>query len=289
MTDTSTTARFDFHCHSTASDGRLPPAEVVTRAHENGVTCLSLTDHDTVAGLIEAHSEAEKIGLRLIPGIELSVSWRGQCFHVVGLDIDPNNAKLKQGMQIIQKMRELRAQAIGARLQKKGIPGCYEGAKNIAGKGTVTRTHFAQHLVNQNYATGMQKAFDRYLLRGKPGFVATQWPDMKEAIEWIRDAGGIAVLAHPLRYKITATRMRSMLQDYKLAGGRAIEVVCGSSNDNDVLNAARLARQFELLGSVGSDFHSPENRWIELGRLQDLPNDIDPVWNAIKPIATTHH
>ncbi len=182
MTDSSTTSRYDFHCHSTASDGRLSPAEVVTRAHQNSVTCLSLTDHDSVAGLTEAHSEAEKIGLRLIPGVELSVSWRSQCFHVVGLDIDPDNAKLEQGMQTIQEMRESRAQAIGKRLQKKGIPGCYEAAKKLAGKGTVTRTHFAQHLVNQNYAKGMQKAFDRYLLRGKPGFVATQWPDMKEVI-----------------------------------------------------------------------------------------------------------
>ncbi len=289
MINTSTTDRFDLHCHSTASDGKLSPSAVVTRAHQNGVTHLSLTDHDSVAGLVEAHSEAEKIGIRLIPGVELSVSWGSQCFHVVGLNIDSDNLKLKEGMQTIQRMRESRARAIGERLEKKGIPGCYDAAKKLAGKGTVTRTHFAQHLVNQNHATGMQKAFDRYLLRGKPGFVATLWPDMKDAIGWIRDSGGIAVLAHPLRYKITATRLRSMLQDYKIAGGRAIEVVCGSSSANDILNATRLARQFELLGSVGSDFHSPENQWIDLGRLQDLPNNIDPVWTAIKAIAAIHH
>ena len=289
MTGSLTSSTFDFHCHSTASDGQLSPSDLVTRAHRNGVECLSLTDHDTVAGLDEARSTASEIGIQLIAGIELSVTWEGQCFHVVGLNIDPRYPILQNGIETIQKMRESRAQAIGKRLEKNGIPGCFEAAKILAGNGTVTRTHFAQHLVNCNYAAGIQKAFDRFLVRGKPGFVMTQWPPMENAIGWIRDAGGIAVLAHPLRYRITATRLRKLLHDYKLAGGRAIEVVCGSSNSDDIIRAAHLAQQFGLMGSVGSDFHSLDNRWIDLGRLLSFPSHIDPVWKAIKSIAITQH
>ena len=274
-------SEYDFHCHSTASDGQLTPTDVVLRAHNNGVTYLSLTDHDTTAGLNEAQICANNVGIRFIPGIELSANWAYQCFHIVGLGIDPENADLNQGIQHTQKLREQRARSIGARLEKKGIPGCYESAKKIAGKGMITRTHFAKHLVNKNYAHSMQQAFDRYLVRGKPGFVATQWPELEKVVTWICAAGGIPVLAHPRRYKITATRLRELLTAYKNLGGMAIEVVCGTSNNNDIQESARLAHRFKMLGSVGSDFHGPDNKWIELGRLQPLPDGIEPVWNSI--------
>lgn len=274
-------SEFDFHCHSTASDGQLSPSDVVTRAYNNGVNCLSLTDHDTTAGLGDAITCANKMGIRLVPGIELSAKWSHQCFHIIGLGIDPQNSELDQGIKRTQSLREQRASAIGVRLAKKGIPGCYESAKKIAGTGMITRTHFAKHLVEQNYVETMQQAFDRYLVRGKPGFVATEWPELERVVAWIRGAGGIPVLAHPRRYKITATRLRQLLTQFKDLGGAGIEVVCGNSNANDIQESARLARRFELSGSVGSDFHSPDNKWIELGRLQPLPDDVEPVWNSL--------
>ncbi len=274
-------SEYDFHCHSTASDGQLSPTDVVLRAHKNGVSCISLTDHDTTAGLNEAQICANNVGIRMVAGIEISANWSHQCFHIVGLGIDPDNADLSQGIKRTETLREQRAESIGLRLEKKGIPGCYKAAKKIAGSGMITRTHFAKHLVNDNYANTMQQAFDRYLVRGKPGFVATQWPQMEEVVSWICAAGGIAVLAHPRRYKITATRLRQLLTEYKDHGGTAIEVVCGSSNNNDIQESAKLAQRFDLLGSVGSDFHSPDNKWIELGRLQPFPDGIEPVWNVI--------
>ncbi len=145
----------------------------------------------------------------------------------------------------------------------------------------LTRTHFAKHLVEQKYADTMQKAFDRYLVRGKSGFVATEWPELGQVVAWIKGAGGIPVLAHPRRYKITATRLRQLLTEFKELGGVGIEVVCGNSNANDIQESARLARRFKLSGSVGSDFHSPDNKWIELGRLHALPEGVEPIWNSL--------
>lgn len=274
-------SEFDFHCHSTASDGQLLPCDVVTRAYNNGVRCLSLTDHDTTAGLGEAITRANKIGIHVVPGIELSANWSHQCFHIVGLGIDPENSELAQGIKRTESLREHRARAIGVRLAKKGIPECYESAKKIAGTGMLTRTHFAKHLVEKKYADTMQKAFDRYLVRGKSGFVATEWPELGQVVAWIKGAGGIPVLAHPRRYKITATRLRQLLTEFKELGGVGIEVVCGNSNANDIQESARLARRFKLSGSVGSDFHSPDNKWIELGRLHALPEGVEPIWNSL--------
>lgn len=271
----------DFHTHSQASDGQLSPSELVQRAHKNGVRYLALTDHDTTAGLDEAETEADKTGVNLIPGIELSVNWENQCFHIVGLNIDQRNATLATGIEAARILRISRAIEMGRRLGKKGIVGVYEGARLLAGKGMLTRTHFAKYLVNQNLCSTMQKAFDQYLKRGKPGFVPTQWVEMDKGVGWITGAGGTAVLAHPLRYKITATRMRRFLSAYRAAGGQAMEVVCGSSNANDIRNSARYAREFGLRASVGSDFHSPDASWIDVGQLKPLPKGVTPVWKNL--------
>lgn len=275
------TCQFDFHTHSTASDGKLNPAELVERALGNGVTYLALTDHDTTAGLNEAQSAAELAGIQLIPGIELSVTWQNQCFHIVGLNINPDHPSLREGIDSLQQMRYSRAIEMGKRLEKIGIPGAHDGARKLAGRGMITRTHFARYLVCENHVSSLQKAFDRYLAHGKPGFVSTRWADLDQALSWITGAGGIPILAHPRRYKLTATRMKRLLLDFKASGGKAIEVISGNSTPDDISTLAQLARQFDLFGSVGSDFHSPDNRWIELGRLRPLPSDIFPVWKAL--------
>lgn len=269
---------YDLHCHSTASDGTLSPTALVQRAHEQGVTALALTDHDTVAGLDEAQMAATAAGIHLIPGIELSTSWQNKCLHIVGLGIDPNYPPLCEATHKLQIMRIERAEKIAEKLAKKRIPGALEAVKKAAGEGMITRSHFADFLLSQFHVSTQQEAFDRYLGAGKAAFVPTTWSDMALAVDWISQSGGVAVLAHPLRYKLTASWMKRLLAAFKEAGGRGMEVITGRYNSDEIKTLAAYATRFELAGSVGSDFHSPSNQWIELGRLAPLPDNIKPVW-----------
>jgi 3',5'-nucleoside bisphosphate phosphatase len=275
------TEHYDLHCHSTASDGALSPTDLVQRAHQNGVTALALTDHDTTMGLAEARACADALGMRLIDGIELSTSWQNKCLHIVGLGIDPNYAPLANATHELQTTRLERAQKIAEKLEKKHITGAFEAVKKAAGQGMITRSHFADFLLSQFHVTTQQEAFDRYLGKGKPAFVATTWADMEIAIHWITEAGGVAVLAHPLRYKLTANWMKRLLAAFKEAGGQSMEVVTGRNNTDEIKLLATYASHFELAGSVGSDFHSPVSPWLELGRLAPLPNNIRPVWELL--------
>lgn len=273
---------YDLHCHSTASDGVLSPTELVLRAHEHGVTSLALTDHDTVAGLSEAQTAATAAGIKLIPGIELSTSWQKKCFHIVGLGIDPDYPPLREATRNLQIMRTERAEKIADKLDKKRIPGALDAVKKAAGEGMITRTHFADFLLSQFHVTTQQEAFDRYLGAGKAAYVPTIWAELELAVSWITQSGGVAVLAHPLRYKLTASWMKRLLAAFKEAGGLGIEVVTGRYNSDEIKLAACYATRFELAGSVGSDFHSPANQWVELGRLARLPENIKPVWELLK-------
>lgn len=268
---------YDLHSHSTASDGTLSPTELVQRAHEYGVTTLALTDHDTVAGISEAQTAAETTGIRLIPGIELSTSWQNKCFHIVGLGINPDYPPLAEATHNLHLMRIERAEKIASKLDKKRIPGALEAVKKAAGDGMITRSHFADFLLSQFHVSTQQEAFDRYLGAGKSAFVATTWTDLELAINWITQSGGVAVLAHPLRYKLTASWMKRLLAVFKDAGGVGIEIVTGRYNSDEIKKVADYAVRFELAGSVGSDFHSPANPWIELGRLAPLPVSIKPI------------
>lgn len=275
------TERYDLHCHSTASDGALSPTAIVKRAHENGVTALALTDHDTTMGLAEARACANDLGIRLIHGIELSSSWQNKCLHIVGLGIDPDYEPLANATSRLQTTRLERAMKIAEKLEKKRITGAFEAVKQAAGDGMITRSHFADFLLSQNHVSTQQEAFDRYLAKGKPAYVSTTWAEMTLAINWITEAGGVAVLAHPLRYSLTANWMKRLLAAFKEAGGQSIEVVTGRTNIDEIKLLASYASCFELAGSVGSDFHSPVNQWVELGRLAPLPDGIQPVWELL--------
>jgi 3',5'-nucleoside bisphosphate phosphatase len=272
------TKKYDLHCHSTVSDGALSPAELVRRAQECGVTSLALTDHDTTAGYEEAQAAAIKANINLIPGIELSASWKDKTFHIVGLNINPQYPPLLAATNDLQIVRLERAEKIAAKLEKKRIPGALEAVKKAAGDSMITRTHFADFLVSQNHVSTQQEAFDRYLARGKPAYVGTVWVEMDLAVDLITQSGGVAVLAHPLRYKLTANWMKRLLGEFKLAGGQGIEVVTGRCSADEIKLAGNYANSFELAGSVGSDFHSPLNQWVELGRLAPLPANIQPIW-----------
>ncbi len=275
------TEKYDLHCHSTASDGALSPTELVNRASEQGVTHLALTDHDTTQGLAEARAAAAIHGIQLINGIELSTSWQNHCFHIVGLGIDPSNPTLTNAIHQLQSLRMERAEQIAAKLEKKRIPGALAAVKEIAGDGMITRTHFADFLLAQRHVSSQQEAFDAYLGAGKAAYVSTTWADLSEAVNWITTAGGVAVMAHPLRYKLTASWIRRLLTVFKNAGGQSIEVITGRTNPDEIRRTSLFASQFQLAGSVGSDFHSPQNVWVELGRLAPLPKNIKPVWELL--------
>ena len=267
----------DLHCHSTASDGTLPPAEVVARAAGNEVDILALTDHDTTAGLDEAYRCAEENNIRLIAGIELSATWQGKLLHIVGLDIDPEHPPLKRGIQVLKDLREERAIEMGRRLAKAGYHNTYENARRLAGDGNVTRTHFARHLIEAGVAKDFTDVFQRFLVPNKPGYYRVDWSTMEDAVTWITGAGGIAVVAHPLRYKLTASWLNRVLTAFKEAGGEGIEVICGRNTPDDNAGSALFARKHGLLASQGSDFHEP-GKWVELGRLARLPDNLEPVW-----------
>ncbi|WAR43055.1 PHP domain-containing protein [Methylomonas rapida] len=269
---------YDLHCHSTASDGALSPTELVRRAHRQGVTVLALTDHDTTDGLADAARVADEIGLKLIPGIELSATYANQCLHIVGLNIDPEQKDLREGLATQQAIRDQRALKIAEKLEKKGIKGAYPAVSQAAGSGEITRSHFADFLVAEGYVVTQQEAFDRYLSKGKPAFVPTQWAALDDAVAWIRSAGGVAVLAHPLRYSLTHKWMNRALSAFKQAGGQAVEVVTGRASADDIQLSMQFALRHQLHASVGSDFHTPDNQWVELGRLAPLPTNLTPVW-----------
>jgi len=275
------TELYDLHCHSTASDGALSPTELVQRAHQQGVTSLALTDHDTTAGLTEAQLCADATGVKLITGIELSTNWLDKCFHIVGLGIDPTYAPLAEATFNLQSTRLERAEKIAFKLEKKRISGALEAVKKAAGDGMITRTHFADFLVSQNHVSTQQEAFDRYLSKGKPAYVATSWAELELAVNWITGSGGVAILAHPLRYKLTANWMKRLLTVFKDAGGQGIEIITGRINPDEIRLVTDYATRFELAGSVGSDFHSPVNQWVELGKLAPLPKIIKPVWELL--------
>lgn len=276
--------QIDLHTHSTASDGRLAPAELVKRAAEAGVTVLALTDHDGTDGLDEARQSAQAAGIQFINGIELSVTWNKRTVHIVGLNFDPDYAPLKAGIQGLQDFRQSRAREIADKLAKYGIDGAYEGAKAFSGGKMLGRMHFANFLVSAGYAKNIRNVFKHYLVTNKPGHVSGDWASMEDAVSWITGAGGVAVIAHPARYKLTRSKLRKLIKDFVSAGGVAIEVVSGSHDINEMKTMACHASDFDLYASSGSDFHDPAFPWIKLGRLPPQPEKCKPVWDLfLKP------
>lgn len=271
---------FDLHSHSTASDGTLTPAELVKRAADAGVDVLALTDHDTTAGLAEARQEAAKHDLRIINGCEISVTWAQTTLHIVALNISESHDELQQGLAKLREHRLWRAREIGRKLEKKGIPGAFEGAEKLAKGVLISRTHFAHFLVNQGYAKNVRDVFKHYLVNNKPGYVAGRWAELEDVLTWINDAGGQAVIAHPARYRLTRSKLLRLIGEFKELGGDGLEVVSGSHSKDECFTMAKHAKDHGLLASAGSDFHGPENPWIELGKLPTLPQGCEPIWNS---------
>ncbi|AXF85797.1 3',5'-nucleoside bisphosphate phosphatase [Ephemeroptericola cinctiostellae] len=273
----------DLHCHSTASDGGLSPAALVARAYSNGVTQLALTDHDQLAGLVEARMAANALGMRFINGVEISVTWQNLTVHIVGLNIALDHVPLVDGLKKMADGRRERALEMAAQLAEVGIEGAYEGALAHANgrEDLISRTHFARFLVAQRKSHHVRAVFNDYLVAGKPGFVEHRWTSLQEAVAWIDGAGGVAVLAHPGRYPYTEEGQESSLfDDFISVGGRAVEVVTGSHSKKQYALYAETARRYGLLASAGSDFHALNESRVDIGQVPALPAGLTPVWSV---------
>jgi predicted metal-dependent phosphoesterase TrpH len=270
----------DLHCHSNISDGMLAPAEVAARAKANGVDVWALTDHDEVGGIPEARAAAAALGLQYIPGVEISVTWAGQTVHIVGLHIDETNEALVQGLAFTRFGRERRARDMAEQLAAAGIPGAFEGALKFVGNpDLISRTHFARYIIELGVCASINEVFSKYLIEGKPGFVPHRWATLEQAVTWIRGAGGIAVIAHPGRYKFDDLAFGAFFDEFKQLGGAAIEVTTGSHTIDQYEQYAKVANQYGLLASRGSDFHGPGESRVDLGALPALPGNVVPVWH----------
>jgi len=272
---------FDLHCHSTRSDGLLTPAEVVRRAAERGVDVVALTDHDEVAGLDEARAAARAAGIGFIDGAELSVTWENETVHVVGLGIDPGDATLNEGLACVRSGRDVRARRIADALGRAGIANAFEGALGfVTSERLISRTHFARYLVESGHARDMKDAFKRFLTSGRPGYVPHAWASLSEVVAWIHGAGGVAVIAHPGRYRLTPSQLRALVAEFRDLRGDALEVVSPSHTPAQYDEFAALARAFGLKVSRGSDFHGPGESRLDFGDLPPLPAGADPVWSG---------
>ena len=271
-------SKIDLHTHSNKSDGELSPNDLVTKASINGIQMLALTDHDTVSGLNDAKKAAVEENISLINGVELSTQWDNKTIHIVGLNIEAENILIIKACKKLKVLRKDRAKKISHRLSKVGIRGAYEYTKKLAVNGNITRFHFAQFLIEKNYAKNQSDVFKNYLVKSKPGYVSADWPNLNETINLINTIGGVAVIAHPLRYKITATKLCKLIDEFKECGGKAIEVITSHNISKEITTASNYAKQYNLAASIGSDFHNESVSWNRLGGLPLLPESLVPVW-----------
>ena len=277
------TLNADLHCHSVVSDGTLTPEELAARAKANGVQLWALTDHDEISGQARAAAAAAALDLDYLTGVEISTTFLGQTVHIVGLGFDAQNEQLWQGLQRTRGGRAVRAQEMADDLARVGIAGSYDGALKYAGNhDLISRTHFARFMVETGVCKDTYEVFRKYLTEGKPGFVEHRWASLRDAVTWIVGAGGLAVIAHPARYKFSANEEFALFTEFKGFGGQGVEVVTGSHSAAESVIYAATAIEFGLVASRGSDFHSPDESRTDLGALPDLPGQLTPVWEHLQ-------
>ncbi len=268
----------DLHCHSTASDGTLTPSELVALAHKRGVKHLALTDHDTVSGIPDAIKCGLEVGVNIIPGVEFSTLWNGLNIHLLGLNFDSQSEVIKAATARQEASRFSRAITIADRLSKKGFEGLYEAAIEKSGGHAPGRPHIALAMVEKGYVNSVSTAFKKYLGSGKVGDVKSLWPSIDEVVNWITDAGGSAVIAHPRKYNMTVTKLRRLIEDFSEAGGEGLEVITSGQKQGEIGLLTDLCLRHGLKGSLGSDFHSPSQTWVNLGAIPKLPQSVVPIW-----------
>ena len=279
----NTLTNADLHCHSVVSDGTLTPEALAQRAKANGVELWALTDHDELSGQDRALAAAREVGLPYLTGTEISVTFAGITVHIVGLGMDHSNHALLAGLRATRGGREERAREMSEDLARVGIPGVYEGAlKYVGNPELISRSHFARYLVEIGVCKETNEVFRKYITEGKPGFVPHRWASLGDAVRWIVDAGGVAVIAHPGRYKLTPTEEFALFTEFKAHGGRGVEVMTGAHGQADYAKYAGYCQEFDLAASRGSDFHSPDESHTDLGSLPDLPGSVTPVWELLE-------
>jgi len=273
----------DLHCHSVVSDGTLTPEALAERAAANGVELWALTDHDEIGGQHRAMAAARANGMKYLTGAEISITFAGETVHIVGLGFDPDDSRIREGLRATRGGREARAREMADGLAKVGIVGAYEGALPFVGNPElISRTHFARFLVESGVCKDTPEVFRKYLTEGKPGYVPHRWATLKDAVRWITEAGGVAVVAHPGRYNFTANEEHALFTEFQAHGGRAIEVVTGSHAPAEYVEYAEKAIEYGFAASRGSDFHSPDESHMDLGKLPWLPGVLTPVWELLE-------
>ncbi|WP_215410045.1 3',5'-nucleoside bisphosphate phosphatase [Janthinobacterium sp. JC611] len=272
--------KVDLHCHSNISDGVLAPAAVAAYARKAGVDVWALTDHDEVSGVAAARAAALDLGMRFVAGVEISITWAGETVHIVGLQVDEANPGLVQGLHRTRSGRDARGREIARQLDLAGIPDAYEGALKFVGNpDLMSRTHFARYIVETGKCANIPDVFKKYLSEGKPGYVEHRWATLAEAVGWIRGAGGVAVIAHPGRYRFSDMAQGVLFDEFKQLGGVAIEVVTGSHSPDQYPEYAQLANAYGFLASRGTDFHAPGESRVDFAKLPPLPSNVTPIWH----------
>ena len=272
----------DLHCHSVVSDGTLTPEVLAARARGNGVDLWALTDHDEIGGVQRARVAAQAQGMAFLSGVEISVSFASETVHIVGLGFDDSDPRIAQGLAATRGGRDTRAMEMAEQLAQVGIAGAYEGAlKYVGNPALISRTHFARFLVEAGVCKETSEVFRKYLTEGKPGFVPHRWANLGDAVHWITQAGGVAIIAHPARYRLTANEEFALFSEFKEHGGQGVEVVTGSHSVAEYATYAAMAREFGLAASRGSDFHGPDESHTDLGKLPALPSGLTPVWELL--------
>ncbi|CAH9017129.1 PHP domain-containing protein [Candidatus Nitrosacidococcus sp. I8] len=270
---------YDLHTHSTESDGTLTPSQLIEHAVRQGVNTLALTDHDCTAGLAKAQITAKDLGLNLINGVEISVTWHDHTIHVLGLNIDPENKQLQEGLSTLRSYRNKRGHKIADHLEQSGIIGALEGALKYSQGNTLSRTHFARFLLAQGYGKSIQDIFNHYLVQGKPGHTVEHWASLEQVLTLIHEAGGVSVVAHPARYRLTRPQLIQFLEEFKAQGGMGLEVISGSQPLDSTDFLVDIANKLNFVGSCGSDYHGSQNtKKIDLGRIPPFPKNCQPVW-----------
>lgn len=273
--------KYDLHSHTKYSDGSLSAQALIELAIERGITHLAITDHDTVQAhlqLTENNNSYATEKINIIKGIELSSQWNNMGVHIVGLNIDIHSTAITTAVKHQTQLRIERVKTIAKKLLQRGFPDITQGAMILAGDGQVGRPHIAQHMVDEGLVSSVGQAFNKYLGAGKVGDISSVWPDLECVVEWINAAGGVAVLAHPSRYKMTRTKRRRLMADFADAGGQAIEVCAGNQVPGVAEEMAAVCDEFGFHASVGSDFHNPDYKWVKLGQYPSLPKACRPVW-----------
>ncbi|MFA6700068.1 MAG: PHP domain-containing protein [Thiomicrospira sp.] len=273
--------KVDFHCHTRASDGTLSPPQLIDLAVEKQIDWLAITDHDTTAGYQQAKEYAREKGIKLTPGVEISASWQGRTVHIVALDVRVDEPALQALLAHIRQLRWQRVAQINDKLKKRGHACMMNELLDQVGVGVVARPHVAQILVSRKYVQTISQAFDKFLKSGRVGYVKVEWPSLTEVVSVIRQCGGIAIMAHPGAYQLTSRKLNSLLSDFAQTGGQGIEVIVSPNRTSEAMGMADRAKRYGFYASLGSDFHSPEHRWRNLGWLAPLPDGLMPIYDAL--------